>query len=61
MTLATLARVVAAEPILATALQGRNELLALFVVPSELLRTYPELGQAFLNSFAWVDAQLAVG
>ena len=41
--------------------QTRDELLSLFVVPPELLRTYPELGKEFLDSFAWVDAQLAVG
>lgn len=39
--------------------QTRDELLRLFVVPPELLRAYPGLGQAFLDSFAWVDAQLA--
>ncbi|NTV99739.1 MAG: hypothetical protein HGA19_00365 [Oscillochloris sp.] len=38
--------------------QTFDELLGLFVVPPELLRAYPELGQAFLDSFAWVDAQL---
>ena len=30
-------------------------------LPPELLRAYPELGQEFLDSFAWVDAQLAAG
>jgi tetratricopeptide (TPR) repeat protein len=41
--------------------QTRDDLLHLFVIPPELLRAYPELGQAFLDSFAWVDAQLAAG
>ena len=41
--------------------QSRDELLRLFIVPPELLRAYPELGQAFLDGFAWVDAQLAAG
>jgi len=41
--------------------QTRDELLRLFVVPPELLRTYPELGKELLDSFAWVDAQLAIG
>jgi transcription-repair coupling factor (superfamily II helicase) len=40
MTLATLARVVAAEPILATALQGRNELLALDLAAPPALRPF---------------------
>jgi hypothetical protein len=32
------------------------------VVPPELpTNAYPDLGQAFVDSFAWVDAQLAVG
>jgi hypothetical protein len=37
----------------------RNELLKLFTIDDALLRAYPELGQKFLDSFAWVDAQLA--
>ncbi|NTU79091.1 MAG: hypothetical protein HGA45_06770 [Chloroflexales bacterium] len=38
-----------------------DELLRLFAIGAALLRAYPELGQAFLDSFAWVDAQLAIG
>ena len=41
--------------------QTRDELLGLFAIPPDLLRAYPELGQGFLDSFAWVDAQLATG
>ena len=41
--------------------QTRDELLSLFDIDAALFRAYPELGQAFLDSFAWVDAQLALG
>jgi len=41
--------------------QNRDELLRLFAVTPELLRAYPALGRDFRASFAWVDAQLAVG
>jgi len=41
--------------------QTRDELLSLFAIDAAILRAYPELGQAFLDSFAWVDAQLAIG
>jgi hypothetical protein len=40
---------------------GVGTLLGLFIVSPELLRASPELGKAFLDSFAWVDAQLTVG
>jgi hypothetical protein len=34
---------------------------ALFAIDTTLIRAYSELGQEFLDGFAWVDAQIAVG
>lgn len=39
----------------------RKDLMLLFAIDPALLRTHPQLAQAFLDSFAWVDAQLAAG